>query len=106
MLRVLTVATVIVFKTSTALAAMFCTAPNAPSFNDTKPRKPSVPYCINEYSHTSTCDEYTTSIFNSEVDQYNSNIQRYRSDADSYISELNSYLKKAKSYADCEADNL
>jgi len=96
----------VILTTSYALAGVYCSAPTAPSFYDTKPTKPDVPYCVNEYSSTNTCDEFTIGSFNSEVESYNSALRSYRSSVELYISELNSYLREAKDYADCEVSNL
>ena len=92
--------------TSTACAGIYCTEPRAPAFYDTKPAKPYVPSCINEYSHTNTCNEYEISAYNSEIDSFNSKLRMYKADADFYISQLNQYIGETKTYANCEASHL
>lgn len=95
-----------ILATSYALAGVYCSEPTAPTFYETKPTKPDVPYCVNEFSGTNTCDEFTISSYNAEVEAYNSALRSYRSSAQLYISELNSYLRDAKDYADCEVSHL
>lgn len=92
--------------TSAAWAGIYCTEPRAPSFYDTKPKKPDVPYCINEFSHTNTCSNYTISAYNSDVDAFNDKLRSYRANANSYIYQLNNYLSETKDYANCEANHL
>lgn len=87
-------------------AGMYCTAPVAPSFFDTKPTKPIKPFCLNEITNTHSCDEMTVSQYNIEVDIYNSRLRAYQDAARSYVDELSYYLKKAKEFARCEVDNL
>ena len=74
----------------------YCSAPSAPYF---KPNKPSVPFCVNEYAGTHTCDDYTISSYISDIDSYNYDVQRY-------VQELQNYVNDAQSYANCEIRNL
>ena len=106
MMRIVLVGVAIVATTSSAWCGMYCSEPRAPSFYESKPTKPDVPYCINEYSRTNSCDQFTIDNYNSEVETYNSALRSYRSSVELYVSELNSYLRKAKVYADCEVSNL
>ena len=39
----------------------YCSEPSAPY---SKPSKPSVPYCVNEYSNTHTCDDWEIQSYN------------------------------------------
>tara|TARA_B110000503_G_scaffold40753_1_gene66963 strand:- start:597 stop:920 length:324 start_codon:yes stop_codon:yes gene_type:complete len=89
-------------------AYSYCSAPSAPStiFSPTKPTKPSVPYCANEYARTHTCDEWTISNYNNEIQSYNSAIQSYKYEVDSYIRSLQVYVDEARQYAECEIRNL
>ena len=75
----------------------FCIEPSISSWN--KPSKPSVPYCINEYNNTHTCDDYTISSYNNDISSYNN-------DVESYVRELNDYVREAQNYANCEIRNL
>ncbi len=96
----------VIFSVNFASAGMYCSEPTAPIFYETKPSKPSVPYCVNEYSGTHTCDDFTIQNFNSEVETYNSRLRSYQSSAEYYITELNQYVRDAQAYAHCEASNL
>ena len=86
----------------------FCYAPTAPSNWDrpTKPTKPFVPYCVNEWNNTHTCDDWTINSYNSDVDNYNSQLRSYSYDVDEYIRKLQYYVNEASEYANCEIRNL
>ena len=86
----------------------FCYAPTPPSNwnKPIKPMKPSVPFCVNEWNNTHTCDEWTINSYNSDVDYYNSQLQGYRYEVDNYIRELQNFANEAASYANCEIRNL
>ena len=74
----------------------FCTAPSPPYF---KPVKPSIPFCVNQFTKTHNCDSWT-------INSYNSAIRNYNYEVDNYIEELNRYVRAASDYAKCEASNL
>ena len=74
----------------------YCSEPSAPY---SKPSKPSVPYCVNEYSNTHTCDDW-------EIRSYNDDIDSYRYEVESYIDQLQQYVNDASDYANCEIRNL
>ena len=84
----------VIFFTTNLYA--FCSAPSAPYF---KPIKPSVPFCVNEFTKTHTCDSWT-------INSYNNSIRTYNYEVDNYINELNRYVRAASDYAKCEASNL
>lgn len=84
----------VVFFTTNLYA--FCSAPSLPYF---KPTKPSVPFCVNQFTKTHTCDSWT-------INSYNSAIRTYNYEVDNYINELNRYVRAASDYAKCEASNL
>ena len=88
------------------IAGVYCSKPSVPSFYDQKPIKPSVPFCVNDFMKTHTCDDFTISQYNSEVETYNSRLRSYNSSVEIYIAELNRYVRKARDYAQCEVDNL
>ena len=81
---------------SSNLAMAYCYEPSAPY---SKPYKPSVPYCVNEWAGTHTCDEW-------EINNYYSQLESYRSDVEYYIRQLNNYIDEAVEYAECEVSNL
>jgi alpha-L-fucosidase len=89
-----------------AAAGLYCSEPRAPDFYEHKPEPPSVPFCVNQYSNTNDCDEWTINSYNSDVEAYNSDLQRYQDSVERYVDELNSYLEEARRYAQCEIDAL
>ena len=97
---------IIISNADFALAGIYCIAPTAPSFYETKPSKPDVPFCVNEFSGTHSCDDITIQNYNSEVESYNSRLRSYQSNVDNYIAELNQYVRDAQTYAHCEASFL
>ena len=80
----------------TADAKSWCFEPSTPY---SKPNKPSVPFCINEFSRTHTCSAF---ILNS----YNSDIEAYNRDVNNYIRDLQNYVDDAFDYAECEIRSL
>lgn len=88
--------------------AFYCSEPSPPNtfLKPTKPTKPFVPSCVNEFMGTHTCDSWTISNYNSEVEMYNSNLQSYKYEVQNYISELQRYVEDAREYANCEISNL
>jgi hypothetical protein len=78
------------------VATAFCMEPSAPGF---RPEKPSVPWCVDEYAGTHTCDEW-------EIDSYYAEISSYNSEVSDYVSQLNAYIDEAVAYAQCEVANL
>jgi hypothetical protein len=74
----------------------YCSHPSVP-YN--KPTKPNVPFCVNEFAGTHTCDSWT-------INSYNSAVRNYKYEVDAYIEELNRYVRAASNYAQCEASNL
>ena len=82
----------------TNVAYSFCSAPSEPGMFS-RPTKPSVPFCVNEFTRTHTCDSW-------EISSYNSALQSYRYEVESYISDLQRYVDDARAYAECEIRNL
>lgn len=82
----------------TGAAAAFCYQPSPPS-TLSKPRKPSVPWCVNEWNRTHTCDSW-------EINNYNSAVERYNRDVEDYIHDLQRYVDDAVEYAKCEIGTL
>ena len=74
----------------------YCSQPSAPY---SKPSKPTVPFCVNEWSNTHTCDDFT-------IQNYNNNLESYRYEVQNYVRELQRYVDNAVAYANCEIDNL
>ena len=79
----------------------------------TKAVKPSVPFCVNEWNNTHTCDEWTISSYNNDVSFYNSQLQRYNNEVEEYSRKLQYYVDEARNfanqaldYANCEIRNL
>jgi len=74
----------------------FCSEPSKPW---SKPSKPSVPFCVNEWAKTHTCDDW-------EINSYNSAIQDYNRQVEAYIEALRRYVDEAVEYANCEIGSL
>lgn len=121
---------VLIFQSSSALA--YCSEPShytsEPSFSGSEPdapasyTKPSVPYCLGEYSYTGkhTCEEYELDSYFSEVDRYLSELNSYIEDAVNYSNEarrfanevidfsnsIRQFAEDVVEYADCEARDV
>ena len=63
------------------------------------PTKPSVPWCVNEWNNTHTCDEW-------EIDSYYSDIEAYNNDVEGFIYQLNNYVDEAVEYARSRMEEL
>lgn len=79
-------------------AQAFCYAPDAPS-SFHRPSKPTVPFCVNEWNNTHTCDEW-------QISSYNNDVQTYNSDVEDYVRRLKRYAEEAVEYARCEINDL
>jgi hypothetical protein len=86
----------VLFSTTTPSAFAYCMEPTAPY---RKPTKPTVPFCVNEFTNTHTCDDWQIDTYNSEIDTFNFEYPRY-------VKALNLYLDEAVAYAQCELDSL
>ena len=89
-------------------AYAYCSEPSVPSSwsKPTKPMKPSVPFCVNEYNNTHTCDDWTINSYNNDVNSYNSQLQSYNYEIDDYVRKLQNYVNDAQDYANCEIRSL
>ena len=74
----------------------FCYEPSPPW---SKPSKPIVPWCVNEWTNTHTCSEW-------EINSYNNEIQNYNYDVQNYVYDLQNYLYEAEDYVNCEINSL
>lgn len=91
------IAAAICILTLTPLTAgAFCSEPSPPM---SKPVKPTAPPCVDTYSNTHDCDDFT---FNS----YLSAMENYEREVDSYIRDLQTYVDDAVEYAECEIADL
>ena len=84
----------LMFFSQNALA--YCYEPSAP-YN--KPQKPYVPYCVNEWAGTHSCDDWEINNYYAELESYNYEVQ-------SYINQLNKYIEEAVEYVKFEAASL
>ena len=64
-----------------------------------KPSKPTVPWCVNEWDNTHTCSDW-------EIDSYNNDVDNYNYEVRSYVNDLQNYLYEAEDYVNCEINNL
>lgn len=84
------------------LSSFACFEPTKPSFYGTKPIEPTVPYCVNQYAKTHTCDDFTIDSYNNALRDYRSAVQRYNLDLDAYVSKWKQYVDEAVDFAKCE----
>ena len=92
----------------TSKAFSWCSEPMAPSVPSSwsKPTKPSVPYCVNEWSNTHTCDDWTINSYNRDVENYRYEAESYQRELQYYVDEAQRFLNDAYDYANCEIRNL
>ena len=92
----------------TSKAFSWCSEPMAPSVPSSwsKPTKPSVPYCVNEWSNTHTCDDWTINSYNRDVENYRYEVESYQRELQYYVDEAQRFLNDAYDYANCEIRNL
>lgn len=85
-------------------AFAFCSAPTAPDAPSLygRPTKPQVPYCVDVYSRTHTCDDWQIDSYNAELANYQSELDLYFRRLKSYVSEADSFAADALAYAQCE----
>ena len=75
-----------------------CSEPDT-SFIIFRPEKPKLPYCVDEYSGTHTCQGW-------EIDMYSSNVRKYNKEVEQFIANLGNYVDEAIEYAQCLAKSL
>ena len=75
----------------------FCSAPSEPFGG--APSKPSVPYCVNEWNNTHTCDDWT-------IDSYQNDLRNYQYEVERFVDDLQDYLSDAQDYVNCEIRSL
>ena len=81
----------------------YCFEPSAPSKPwGSAPMKPIVPYCVNEWDNTHTCDDWQINQYMQEVDSYNSEIQDWVNKLHRYASEAEEYYGEVIDYVNCE----
>lgn len=80
-------------------------APSAPS-NWSKPSKPSVPFCLNEWDNTHTCDDYTINNYNSDLERYRYDLEDYQTELQNYVNDAQYFANEVLNYANCEVTNL
>ena len=86
----------------------WCSEPMAPSVpsNWNKPSKPSVPFCVNEWNNTHTCDDWTISSYNSDLQRYRYELEDYQRKLQNYVNDAQYFANEALNYANCEIRNL
>ena len=90
-------ATILLSLSLTTQAGAFCSEPSI-SYTSA-PTKPNVPWCVNEWNNTHTCEDW-------QIQEYNFAIEAYSSDASQFIATLNQYVDDAVEYAHCRAREL
>ena len=86
----------------------FCSEPMTPSPPSSwnKPSKPTVPFCVNEFSNTHNCDDWTIRSYNNDIENYRREIQNYQSELQDYVNDANRFASQAYDYANCEIRSL
>ena len=77
-------------------ATAFCSQPSPPMFKPTPPR---VPFCVDTFSNTHTCDTW-------EINSYNNDVETYNREVEDYIDNMQDYVDDAVAYAKCEISSL
>lgn len=105
-IRILCLAAIVLF--SSTASAFYCSEPSPPGrySKPTKPSPPTVPYCVNEYTNTHTCEDWQINSYNREIESYNWQLRMYNSEVEDYIRKLESYVDDAIAYANCEIKSL
>lgn len=80
----------------TGPAMAYCSQPSAPY---SRPSAPTVPYCVNTWDNSHTCDDW-------QIDSYNQSLRMYRSEVEDYVRALQRYVDEAVEYAQCEIREL
>jgi len=86
----------------------WCSEPMAPDAPSTysKPSKPSVPFCVNEWNNTHTCDDWTINSYNSDLDSYRYEVDAYQRSLQNYVNDAEYFAGEAYDYANCEIRSL
>jgi len=86
----------------------WCSEPMAPSAPSSwsKPTKPSVPFCVNEWNNTHTCDDWTITSYNNDLQNYSYDVENYQRELQYYVDEAQRFVNDAYEYANCEIRNL
>ncbi len=72
----------------------------------TKPDKPQVPYCVNTFDNTHTCDDWEINSYNDALRQYQSDLEDYMRKLKRYVAGAESFAASALDYAKCEVESL
>ena len=86
----------------------WCSEPMAPDAPSTysKPSKPSVPYCVNEWNNTHTCDDWIINSYNSDLESYRYEVDAYQRSLQNYVGDAEYFASEAYDYANCEIRSL
>lgn len=90
------------------LAGAFCTDPIAPSFQyfSGKPTPPIVPYCVDQYSNTHTCNDWEIQTYNADIDRFNQELEAYVAEIRRYARDIDSYYDAASAHVRCLIDEV
>ena len=97
----------IIFLIIPANVFAWCSEPMAPSTPSSwsKPTKPSVPFCVNEWNNTHTCDDWTITSYNNDLQNYRYDVENYQRELQYYVDEAQRFVNDAYEYANCEIRN-
>ena len=98
----------IIFLIIPAKVFAWCSEPMVPSAPSSwsKPTKPSVPFCVNEWNNTHTCDDWTITSYNNDLQNYRYDVENYQRELQYYVDEAQRFVNDAYEYANCEIRNL
>ena len=99
---------IIIFLIIPVKVFAWCSEPMAPSAPSSwnKPTKPSVPFCVNEWNNTHTCDDWTITSYNNDLQNYRYDVENYQRELQYYVDEAQRFVNDAYEYANCEIRNL
>ena len=84
-----------------------CFDPSAPSKPwGSAPMKPSVPYCVNEWNNTHTCDDWEINNYMSNVENYNYEVQDWVNKLRQFAQQAEQYYGEVINYVNCEINDL
>ena len=70
-----------------------------PSLYMATPLKPNIPYYINEWNNTHTCDDWV-------IQNYYDDMNSYADEVETFMNALNNYVSEASEFARCKAGEI
>lgn len=68
-------------------------------------RRPSVPYCLSNYSYSGqhSCDQWEIDSYLSDIDNYIDDLNAFIDEANRFASDARQYASEVYEFAECEA---